>query len=104
MKLKEKIRDKGKVHRKYDTPKTPYQRLTESEHISEKTKGKLTRLYRSLNPADLKRKIDEKVHKLFKIYEDKNRGREVLPSKKQSPRVVTKSYLFNGTTTPISVT
>jgi len=27
MKLKEKIRDKGKVHRKYDTPKTPYQRI-----------------------------------------------------------------------------
>ena len=104
VKLKEKIRDKGKVHRRYDVPKTPYQRLMESEHISEETKGKLTRLYRSLNPADLKRKIDEKVHKLFKVYEDKNRGREVFPSKKQSPGVVTKSYLFNGTTTPISVT
>jgi len=104
MKLAEKIRDKGKVHRKYDIPKTPYHRLIESEHISEDTKEKLTKLYQSLNPAQLKRKINEKVHKLFEVYEEKNRGREVLPSKKQTPRVATKSYLFNGTTTPISVT
>jgi len=33
MKLKEKIRDKGKIHRKYDTPETPYQRLMESPYI-----------------------------------------------------------------------
>ena len=71
MKLKEKIRDKGKVHRKYDVPRTPYQRLIESEQISEETKKKLKELYQSLNPAELKRKIDEKVHKLFEAYERK---------------------------------
>jgi hypothetical protein len=37
MKLKEKIRDKGKVHRKYDVPKTPYQRLMESDQIPEES-------------------------------------------------------------------
>ena len=104
MKLKEKIRDKGKVHRRYDTPKTPYQRIMESERISEDTKEKLTKLYQSLNPAELKRKIDEKVHRLFKVYEGKKRGGEADPSKKQTPRLGTKSYLFNGTTTPTSVT
>ena len=86
MKLKEKIRDKGKVHRKYDTPRTPYQRLMESEHIPEETKEKLTKLYQSLNPAELKRGIDEKIHRLFKAYEEKNRGTEADPSKKQTPR------------------
>jgi len=104
MKLKEKIRDKGKVHRKYDTPKTPYQRLMESERISEDTKEKLTKLYQSLNPAELKRKIDEKIHRLFKVYEEKNGGGEASPSKKQTPRLGAKSYLFNGRTTPTSVT
>jgi len=104
VKLKEKIRDKGKVHRRYDTPKTPYQRLMESEHIPEETKEKLKELYQSLNPAELKRKIDEKIHRLFKVYEDKQRGTEVNFSKKQTPRLRTKSYLFNGTTTPASVT
>jgi len=88
MKLKEKIRDKGKVHRRYDTPKTPYQRLMESERISEDTKEKLTKLYQSLNPAEVKRKIDEKVHMLFKAYEEKNRETEANPSKKQTPRTV----------------
>ena len=87
MKLKEKIRDKGKVHRKYDTPRTPYQRLMKSELIPEETKKKLTKLYQSLNPAELKRKIDEKIHRLFKAYEEKNRGTEVDPSKRQTPRL-----------------
>ena len=104
MKLKEKIRDKGKVHRRYDTPKTPYQRIIESEHIPQETKEKLTKLYLSLNPAELKRKIDEKVHTLFKAYEEKNRGTEASPSKKQTPRLKTKSYIFNGRMTPTSVT
>ena len=88
MKLKEKIRDKGKVHRKYDIPKTPYQRIMESEKIPEETKKELRELYQRLNPAELKRKIDEKIHLLFKTYEEKNRGRQALPSKKQTPRRV----------------
>jgi len=50
------------------------------------------------------RKIDEKIHRLFKVYEEKNGGGEASPSKKQTPRLGTKSYLFNGRTTPTSVT
>jgi len=65
MKLKEKIRDKGKVHRKYDTPKTPYQRLMKSPHIPDETKNRLKAIYLSLNPAQLKRSIDEKLNKLY---------------------------------------
>ncbi len=30
MKLKEKVREGGRVYRKYDTAKTPYQRLMDS--------------------------------------------------------------------------
>lgn len=104
MKLEEKIRDKGKVHRKYDIPKTPYQRIMESEKIPEETKEKLTKIYQRLNPAELKRKIDEKIHRLFEIYEEKQGGAKVSPSKKQTPRLETKSYIFNGRSTPASVT
>ena len=88
MKLKEKIRDKGKVHRKYDTPKTPYQRIMESKFISQQSKDELTTTYLSLNPAELKRGIDEKIRQLFKTYEEKNRGRQASPSKKQTPHRV----------------
>ncbi len=104
MKLKEKIRDKGKVHRKYDTPLTPYQRIMESEKIPEENKKKLRELYQRLNPAELKRGIDEKIHRLFEIYEEKQGGAKASPSKKQTPQVVAKSYIFNGRTTPASVT
>jgi len=87
MKLKEKIRDKGKVHRKYDVPKTPYHRLIESEHIREDTKEKLTKLYQSLNPAELKRKIDEKLKELYQAYERKRGIQTSFPLKRQTPRM-----------------
>jgi len=45
MKLKEKARVKGKVHRKYDVPKTPYQRLMKSNQIFEKAKKKRVASY-----------------------------------------------------------
>ena len=87
MKLKEKIRDKGKVHRKYDIPKTSYQRITESRKIPEETKKELRELYRRLNPAELKRKIDEKIQQLFKTYEQKSKQIEASPFEKQTPRL-----------------
>ncbi|MBC7189732.1 hypothetical protein H5U35_05915 [Candidatus Aerophobetes bacterium] len=89
MKLKEKIRDKGKVHRKYDTPKTPYQRLIESPNIQDATKSKLKAIYLSLNPAQLKKSIEEKVNKLYKVYQEKNKTREVNPCKRQKLLSVT---------------
>ncbi len=104
MKLKEKIRDQGKVHRKYHIPKTPYQMLIGSEQISEKVKKELQNIYLSLNPAELKRGIDEKVNNLFKLYEEKRRGNQPSPFKKQTPRVDAKSYILNDPTAVASVT
>jgi hypothetical protein len=73
IKLKEKVRIRGKIHRKYDEAKTPYHRLMESKQISIKTKKELKRKYDSLNPAELKREIDKKLKKLYKVY-SKKRG------------------------------
>ena len=81
MKLKEKIRDKGKVHRRYDTPLTPYQRAIESEQIAQEIKEKLIQLYRTLNRAELKRGIDEKIHLLFNAYEEKKTEENLIPLK-----------------------
>ena len=104
MKLKEKIRIKGKIHRKYDIPKTPYERLMESGQISEETKKQLQNIYQTLNPAELKRKIDKKIHQLFEAYEEKNGRGEISPFKKQAPHVDLESYILNDLTTPVSVT
>jgi len=61
IKLVQKIRIKGKIHKKYDKAKTPYQRVMESSHVSLEKKQELKEIYDSLNPAELKRKIDAKL-------------------------------------------
>jgi len=81
--LKERIG--GKVHRKYDTPKTPYQRVIESKEVSEKTKQELREIYLSLNPAQLKRDIDKKLDLLYKTYQEKKKSQKVASQKKLKP-------------------
>ncbi len=93
MKLIKKERIAGKVKRKYDVPKTPYQRLIESGQISEERKKELEIIYRSLNPAELKRKIEEKTPNLYRSYEDKKRTIDANPLKKQRPRSV-RNYMI----------
>jgi len=91
MKLKEKIRVGSKVHRKYYPAKTPCQYLMESDQIPEAKKQELKKIYDSLNPAQLKRVIEEKLDNLYKVYQQKQqRSAEVIPLKKLTPRLVTK--------------
>ena len=75
IKLGSKERIGGHIMRKYGRAKTPYRRLSESDQISEKEKEILTAIYRSLNPAELKRIIDKKLDNLLKIYQ-KKKGQE----------------------------
>lgn len=93
MKLQSKERIGGRVKRKYDVPRTPYQRLMESEQIPEEAKEELQRIYLSLNPAELKREIDAKLEELYKIYEEKRKTQQIDPYKKLVPRLVT-SYMM----------
>lgn len=64
MKLKEKTRIGSRVTKKYDKPKTPYQRVLDSQNIDGAIKRKLRRQYKSLNPAELKRIITKLQDKL----------------------------------------
>lgn len=89
MKLVEKTRVGSKIKRKYDSPKTPYQRLIKSNQIDEQVKQELTDLYCSLNPAELKRRIDIKLKRLQRVYQFKNQTQKVEPLKKLTPRSVT---------------
>ncbi len=71
MKLKEKIRSGSRVTKKYDTAKTPYQRLIESHYIQKKTKDALKRQYEMLNPAELKREITKLQNRLLRLSANK---------------------------------
>ena len=81
----------GHIKRKYGQPKTPYQRLMESEVISTQEKQKLKALYESLNPAQLKRSIEEKQNMLYRINLNKQNATQskVKLFKKLSPRSAT---------------
>ncbi|MBX7255141.1 MAG: transposase [Candidatus Hydrogenedentes bacterium] len=66
VKLVEKTRDGAKVTRRYGKPKTPYQRVLESNDASHSTKQRLRVRYKKLNPAHLKRTIESLQRKLLK--------------------------------------
>jgi hypothetical protein len=89
IKLISKERVGGKIHRKYDIPKTPYQRVMESKEVSEEKKQGLKKIYESLNPAELKRIIDRKLNLLYKAYQKKNKSIKVEPKKKLEPNSLT---------------
>jgi len=82
MKLEKKVRIKGRVYRKYDTPKTPYKRIMESGQVSKEMKIKLRGVYEGLNPARLKRSIDMKIKRLYAVYRRKN-GSKTTPADKK---------------------
>ena len=57
MQLQEKTRNGAKVHKVYDTPQTPYQRLLKSGILSPQKQIELAATYRGLNPVRLLRDI-----------------------------------------------
>jgi hypothetical protein len=73
MKLESKQRVGSKVTKRYDKPLTPYGRLLQSPHISKESKQRLRRRYATLNPADLKRKIEACQDKLLRLASAKQR-------------------------------
>ena len=64
-KIKEKYRVGSKIKKKYDKPKTPYQRLLESEHISQEKKQELREAKRKLNPFTLSATLEKKLGIFF---------------------------------------
>jgi len=64
MKLQSKERIGGKVKRRYEVAKTPYQRLIESNQIPEEVGEELKVIYLSLDPTELKRNIDARLAEL----------------------------------------
>jgi len=57
MKLVSKEREGSKVKKKYDQAKTPYQRVLESEQVSQEVKARLCQQYATPNPLALLRQM-----------------------------------------------
>jgi len=71
IKLIEKVREGGRIHRRYDEPKTPYQRVLESGQISKATSQRLRAQHDGLNVAELHRRIEALRNQLFQAVEAK---------------------------------
>lgn len=54
----------SKIVKKYDQPKTPYQRLLESIHLTMGQKEELKRRYQLINPIELREIIKRQIIKL----------------------------------------
>lgn len=66
LKLLEKERRGAKVSKKYDSAKTPYQRILLSEHISQAKKESLTKEYEALDPVSLLAQLETLQDGLWK--------------------------------------
>lgn len=97
IRLKSKERVEGRIKRKYDKPITPYQRLMESSQVTQERKRELQRIYESLNPAALYRRITELREQLEDASAGKTegygvpsyRGPEIRVSKRRNPMAAT---------------
>ena len=70
MKLVDKTRHGAKVHKVYDTARTPYQRLLEAGVLTEAKRQELATIYHGLNPVTLLKQITillPFIDQLFKV-------------------------------------
>jgi hypothetical protein len=79
MKLIAKVREGGKIRRKYDEPRAPYERLMESKQIRPTVKKRLRAQYESLNVAELHHEIEDLRNRLFDLLEGKQKGEPAQP-------------------------
>lgn len=66
VKLLAKERIASKTIKRYDSPKTPFQRIMESTHITTEVKQSLAGLFEALNPFTLRKAIEDNLKNIFK--------------------------------------
>lgn len=67
MKCIEKVKVNSRYKKIFDKPRTPYQRVLASEHIDEKQKDEIKTTKASLDPFLLKKKIEQKLRRIFQF-------------------------------------
>lgn len=80
-KLIAKTRHGAKITKRYDTARTPYQRLCADPRIPATTKTSLTAQYQTLNPAQLRRDLLTRTDQI--LHRARTRGRPRRPTRAQ---------------------
>ena len=71
MKLASKNRIGGRIIKKYDIPKTPFQRLLDSSDKESEKIEELIKRYSELDPIDLQLGLEEKLKEFFNLLRQK---------------------------------
>lgn len=74
MKLISKSRHGAKVHKVYESARTPYQRLLGRPELSQTTQARLAAIYHGLNPVVLLRQINNNLEQLWKLADRSTRS------------------------------
>jgi len=83
MKLISKTRHGARVHKVYDTARTPYQRLLDCDELAQAKRTELAAVYHGLNPVLLLSQINGHLEQLWKLAERPAR----IPSRKLREKV-----------------
>ena len=67
LKLKEKSREGSRYRKRYHLPETPYQRVMASEAVTPSSRQKIESLHNTLNPFELKHRIEAKLKHIFSM-------------------------------------
>jgi len=73
VKLIAKERVASKTIKRYDNPKTPYQRIMDSPNIPDSVKRSLTEFFGTLNPFELRKNMEENLKRIFQACSKKVR-------------------------------
>jgi hypothetical protein len=68
LKLIAKERIGSKTIKRHDAPKTPYQRILQSPHISHAVKCTLSQQFEKLNPFLLRKRVESKLKEIFSLF------------------------------------
>ena len=80
VKLQRKVRIGSKLTRRYDKPRTPWQRVLASPHRDPGKAARLKALFKTLNPFELAKMIDQKLAAIYQMSSTlKHQGSRPLP-------------------------
>lgn len=75
MQLMSKERIGSRIKKKYDFPKTPFERIKLAPNVSEEEKAKLAIRMKSLNPFELKKGLEQKLDLFFRLLKQGKSGK-----------------------------
>jgi hypothetical protein len=73
-KLLRKTRIGARIKKEFEAAKTPYQRLLESQHLSEEKKDLLRRRKNAMNPFNLQKNLEKKLREFEEELRKRNTG------------------------------